>query len=71
MVKGEFTAAYAKDGKWIMAWIEEVPGAHTQRKTMKEARENLREALALILEENRKQSAKNSAFQKSDEANRE
>ncbi len=61
MAKREFTAAYMKDGKWIMAWIEEVPGAHTQGRTMKEARENLREALAMVLEENRRRSARSGA----------
>ena len=50
----EYTAVFKKDGKWIMAWIEEVPGALTQGRTKKEARENLREALTLILEERAK-----------------
>ena len=49
----EYTAVFKKSGKWIIAWIEEVPGANTQGKTMKEARSNLREALSLILESNR------------------
>lgn len=50
----EFTAVYQKDGGWITAWIEEVPGANTQARTMKEAKENLREALLMVLEYNRK-----------------
>ena len=33
---------------------EELPGANTQRATLKEARENLREAAQLVLEANRK-----------------
>ena len=36
-----------------MAWIEEIPGVNTQGKTLREAKENLKEALLLILETNR------------------
>jgi predicted RNase H-like HicB family nuclease len=54
MPKHEYTAVYKKEGRWIVAWIEEVPGANTQARTMKEAKENLREVLMLVLEENRK-----------------
>ena len=46
----EFTAVYKKSGKWYLGWIEEIPGANTQGKTLKEAKENLREAVLLILE---------------------
>ena len=53
----EYTAVIKKSGKWFIAWIEEVPGVNTQGRTMKEVRENLKEALALILEENRKLAA--------------
>ncbi|OHA27270.1 MAG: hypothetical protein A3D56_03775 [Candidatus Taylorbacteria bacterium RIFCSPHIGHO2_02_FULL_45_35] len=53
MVKREFTALYKRTGKWITAWIEEIPGVNTQGKNKKEARENLKEALSLILEANR------------------
>ena len=49
----EFTAVYQKRGKWILAWIEEIPGVNTQGRTIKEAKENLKEALQLILETNR------------------
>ena len=54
MSEHKYTAVFKKSGKWIVAWIEEIPGVNTQGRTMREARENLREALALILEENRK-----------------
>lgn len=53
-----YTAAFQKDGKWIMAWIEEIPGVITQGRTMKEARENLQDALQLMLEVNRESSQK-------------
>jgi predicted RNase H-like HicB family nuclease len=53
MSKREFTAIYEKRGKTFIAWIEEIPGVNTQGKNMKEAKENLKEALLLILETNR------------------
>jgi predicted RNase H-like HicB family nuclease len=51
--KNQFTAVYKKTKDWVVAWVEEIPGVNTQGKTMKEARENLGEALLLILEANR------------------
>ncbi len=54
--KNQFTAVYKKTKKWIVAWVEEIPGVNTQGKTMKEARENLQEAFSLVMNENRKQS---------------
>lgn len=54
MNKREFTAIYQKRGKRYRAWIEEIPGVNTQGNTKKQAQENLREALLLILEANRK-----------------
>ncbi len=52
-MKGEFTAVFEKRTGWYVAYIAEVPGANTQGRTLKEARENLKEALILILEANR------------------
>lgn len=49
----KFTAIYKKHGKWYLGWIEEIPGVNTQGKTLKEVRENLKEALSLILEVNK------------------
>jgi len=49
----QFTAVFRKAGRWHLAWIEEIPGVNTQGRTVKEARENLKEALQLILETNR------------------
>ena len=54
MNKREFTAIYQKRGGWYVAWVEEVPGVNTQGRTKQEARENLKEALLLILDANRK-----------------
>jgi len=52
MVK-QFTAIYKKSGKWYLGWIEEIPGVNTQGRTLREAKENLKEALLLIFETNR------------------
>ncbi len=49
----EFTAIYQKRGKWTLGFVEEIPGVNTQGRTLKEAKENLKEALTLILETNR------------------
>ena len=50
----EFTAIYKKSGKWYLGWVQEIPGVNTQGKTLKEVKENLKEALLLILETNKK-----------------
>lgn len=52
-MKRQFTAVYKKTGKWYSGWIEEIPGVNTQGKTLKETRENLKEALELIIETNK------------------
>ena len=49
----QFTAIYKKRGKWYLGWVEEIPGVNTQGKTLKEAKENLKECLLLIIETNR------------------
>ena len=52
-IKREFTAVYKKDTNWYVGWVEEIPGVNTQGKTLKETRENLKDALRLILETNK------------------
>jgi predicted RNase H-like HicB family nuclease len=49
-----FTAVFeeAEEGGYV-AFVEEVPGAISQGETLEEARENLKEALELMLEVNR------------------
>jgi predicted RNase H-like HicB family nuclease len=49
----EFTAVIEKKGRWYVARVEEIPSVNTQGKTLAEARRNLKEALQLILEQNR------------------
>jgi predicted RNase H-like HicB family nuclease len=48
---GPFTAIFERgeDG-WSVATCPEVPGAITQGETIEEARENLKEAIELVLE---------------------
>jgi len=48
-----FTAVFERDGDWWIAYVEELPGANTQGQTLEEARENLKEAIALVLQANR------------------
>jgi predicted RNase H-like HicB family nuclease len=54
----EFTAVLEKRGRWYVAYVEEIPGVNTQGRTLAEARRNLREALRLILETNRRLAAR-------------
>ena len=48
-----FTAVFKKVPEGFIAFVEELPGANTQGATLEEARENLREAVELVLEANR------------------
>jgi predicted RNase H-like HicB family nuclease len=48
------TAVYRKFSTGYIAFIEELPGANTQGKTLKETKRNLVEAVKLTLEANRK-----------------
>ena len=49
----EFTAVFRKVPEGYIAFVEELPGANTQGATLDEARANLKEAVALVLEANR------------------
>lgn len=49
----QLTAVYIKVPEGYIAFVEELPGANTQGGTLDEARENLQEAVALVLEANR------------------
>jgi len=51
--KRQFTAVYKKDGRCYLGWIEEIPGVNTQGRTLKETKENLKEAVLLIIETNK------------------
>ncbi len=47
------TAVYMKVPEGYVAFVEELPGANTQGDTLEEARANLQEAVALVLDANR------------------
>lgn len=49
----ELTAVYRKVPEGYIAFVEELPGANTQAATLEEARDNLREAIALVVAANR------------------
>jgi predicted RNase H-like HicB family nuclease len=48
-----FTAVYQEVPEGYIAFVEEIPGANTQGATLEEARENLQEAVELVLAANR------------------
>jgi len=49
----DLTAVFMKVPQGYIAFIEELPGANTQGETLEEARQNLKEAVAMVLEANR------------------
>jgi predicted RNase H-like HicB family nuclease len=48
-----FTAVFQKVREGYIGFVEELPGANTQGATLEEARENLKEAVRLVLEANK------------------
>jgi predicted RNase H-like HicB family nuclease len=54
--KLELTAVYVRDDKWVVSWCEEIPGALGQGTTVEESREDLREAIKLMIDEAKVQS---------------
>jgi predicted RNase H-like HicB family nuclease len=49
----QLTAVFRKVPEGYIAFVEELPGANTQGATLDEARSNLEETVALVLEANR------------------
>jgi predicted RNase H-like HicB family nuclease len=49
-MRNEFTAIVEQDGPWFVAYCAEVPGANGQGRTREECLDNLRAAIALILD---------------------
>ena len=49
----QFTAVFRKVPEGYIGFVEELPGANTQGATPEEARQNLEEAIDLVLEANR------------------
>jgi len=56
MTEVTLTAIYQEaEERGYIGYVAELPGANTQGETLEEARENLSEAIQLILEANREQ----------------
>ncbi len=53
-----FEATIEKRDKWYIGWVDAVPGAFSQGRTVKEVQENLKEAVQLILESQRELTGK-------------
>ncbi len=49
----ELTAVFRRVPEGYIGFVEELPGANTQGATLEEARANLKQAVALVLEANR------------------
>ncbi len=47
-----YTEVYLPVPEGYIAFVEELPGANTQGATLRDARENLREAIELVLDAN-------------------
>jgi predicted RNase H-like HicB family nuclease len=53
MMNLKLTKVFKKVPEGYIGFVEELPGANTQGDTLEEARANLEEAIALVLEANR------------------
>jgi len=52
-MRNEFTAIIEQDGEWYIGYCPEIPGANGQGRTVEECRQNLTEAVSLILVDRR------------------
>ncbi|MCY4532733.1 MAG: type II toxin-antitoxin system HicB family antitoxin [Gammaproteobacteria bacterium] len=52
-MKEVLTAVFEKSPQGYIGYIEELPGANTQGKTLEETKENVVEAIRLVLQANR------------------
>jgi predicted RNase H-like HicB family nuclease len=60
----QFTAVYMQVPEGYIAFVEELPGANTQAATLEEAKENLQETVAMMLETNRELTEKSLTSQR-------
>ena len=51
-LRARLTAIFEQKGDWRIGFVEELPGANTQGRTLEEARGNLEEAVQLVIEAN-------------------
>ncbi|MEE4358311.1 MAG: type II toxin-antitoxin system HicB family antitoxin [Desulfococcaceae bacterium] len=47
-----FTALIVKSGDWYAGTVKELSGVHTQGKSIEEVKENLKEAIEMVIESN-------------------
>lgn len=52
-MESTFTGVFEQVQGWYIGYVQELPGANVQERTLEEARESLREAIQLILLSNR------------------
>ncbi|HWB32174.1 MAG TPA: type II toxin-antitoxin system HicB family antitoxin [Acidobacteriaceae bacterium] len=52
-MQNEFTAVIERDGEWYVGFCPEIPEANGQGHTIEECRENLAQAIALVLQDRR------------------
>ena len=57
MAQMSLTAVFMKVPEGYIGFVEELPGANTQGETLEDARANLNEAVAMVLDANRALSA--------------
>jgi predicted RNase H-like HicB family nuclease len=57
----KLTAVFMPVPEGYIGFVEELPGANTQGATLEEARENLKEAVQMVLEANRQLAQKSIA----------
>ena len=53
VLHNEFTAIIERDDEWYIGYCPEIPGANGQGKSVEECKENLADAIALILQDRR------------------
>jgi predicted RNase H-like HicB family nuclease len=63
----QFHAIYERDGDWIVGYCPEIPGANGMGKTKEECRQNLIDAIKLILMDRYEDSIKSQTDSYSDE----
>jgi predicted RNase H-like HicB family nuclease len=49
-VERTFEATIEKRDRWYVGWVDAVPGAFSQGRTIRDVQENLKEAVQLVLE---------------------
>lgn len=52
MMTANYTIIIVKSESWYAGYVKELPGTHSQGKTIDEVKENLKEAINMILESN-------------------